>query len=136
MEDIQALIDERIEALASEVMVAVRAAAIEALSGALGGQGARSRGPAKSCSKRKARGPRVIPRRTSEELAKLGERLYEQIDTAPGETMTVYSKRLGATAAELAVPIHKLRKAGRVRKAGERSDTQYFPMGTVAAPSR
>ena len=129
MENIQAMIEERIAALASDVMNAVRATAMESLSGALGGQTTSAKGRRPQLPKRKSRKRSVLPRRTSEEFAELRERLYEQIEAAPGETMSVYSKRLNMPSAELALVARKLRKSDRVRKVGERSDTRYFPMG-------
>jgi len=67
-------------------------------------------------------------RRTPEEIAALGERLYAAICETPGETMMVLAQELGVTPRELSVPVGRLKQAGRVRSAGQRSHTRYFPM--------
>ena len=68
------------------------------------------------------------PRRTPEEIAALGERLYAAICETPGETMMVLAQTVGVTTQDLSVPMGRLKKAGRVRNAGQRSHTRYFPM--------
>ena len=70
-------------------------------------------------------------RRGAEDLAALAERLYEAICACPGETMTTISARVGETAIALNLPMLQLKKAGRIRSAGERSFTRYFPMALV-----
>ena len=77
--------------------------------------------PAKSPSMR-------VPRRTPEELSALGERLYSAICAKPGETMTVLATQLGTTPRRLERPVARLKRAGRVRSVGERSQTRYFPL--------
>jgi hypothetical protein len=72
-------------------------------------------------------------RRRPEEVAKLGERLYEVLCVKPGEGMQVLSADVGATARELARPMALLKKTGRVRSVGQRQFTRYFPM-TEGAP--
>ena len=67
-------------------------------------------------------------RRTPVEIAALGERLYAAICETPGETMMVLAQTLGVTTRDLSVPAGRLKQAGRVRSAGQRSHTRYFPM--------
>jgi hypothetical protein len=62
-------------------------------------------------------------------LAALTERLYEAISTEPGETMEALASVVGCPAQQLRVSIGHLLDRGRVRKAGERRSTRYFPMG-------
>lgn len=131
MENIQALIDNRIDAMVSEVMSAVRTAASAALMEALGGPATRPGGPSQSSFKRKVRRGSAGPRRTAAELTELCERLYQQINDAPGKSMSFYAKQLDTPSVALAVVVGKLKKSGRVRKAGERSQTRYFAMGPV-----
>jgi hypothetical protein len=73
---------------------------------------------------------RSVPtrRRTHEELAALGERLYAAICASPGERMSFLAAQLGTTAQRLEVPVAQLKRAGRVRSVGERVHTRYFPL--------
>jgi hypothetical protein len=68
-------------------------------------------------------------RRTAEEIAALGELFYEAVRARPGETMSVLSPDLGATSRELYRSITNLKAAGRIRSAGQKHMTRYFPMG-------
>ncbi len=79
---------------------------------------------------RPARPPVRRWRRTSE-LAQLAERLCEAVRACPGETMAVLAARVGEKPGALNRPMLHLKRAGRVRSAGERHLTRYFPMGTV-----
>jgi hypothetical protein len=67
-------------------------------------------------------------RRTSEELAALGEQFYAVICAHPGETMTFLASQLGTTPRQLGRPVARLKRAGRVRSVGSRSHTRYFPL--------
>ena len=67
-------------------------------------------------------------RRTPDEIAALGERFYQAVCAKPGETMTVLAADVGATAGELNRSMTQLKRAGRVRTAGARNHTRYFPM--------
>jgi hypothetical protein len=80
-----------------------------------------------------ARRPAKLHRRETSELAGLVDRLFEAVKACPGETMTVISARVGQTPKALQWPMMRLKDAGRVRSAGERNFTRYFPM--VAARS-
>ena len=67
-------------------------------------------------------------RRTPAEIAAVGEQLYAAICETPGETMMVLAQMVGVTPRDLSVPVGRLKQAGRVRSAGQRSHTRYFPM--------
>ena len=67
-------------------------------------------------------------RRSPEEVAALGERFYDAVCKLPGETMTILAGQVGATPRQLQVPVAQLKRAGRVRSAGQRSQTRYFPL--------
>ena len=86
-----------------------------------------SKAPSKSPQRRSARAP--APRRSPEEMAAIGERLYEAIRRHPGETMAVIAPAVGATPRALNRPATTLRREGRVRSVGQRQYTRYFPMG-------
>jgi len=72
-------------------------------------------------------------RRTPTEIAALGEKLYNAICAHPGETMAALGPHVGARPRELHRPMTVLRRAGRIRSAGQRHQARYFPM---AAGSR
>ena len=125
-------LEEGIERLVREHMVAVQSAAAAAVARAL----AASMTPPSSV---RAKGRQTPPtprrptsrRRGPDEVAELAERFCAAVHAAPGETMATLAAEVGATARELAVPVKRLRSAGRVRTVGERQYTKYFP----AAPS-
>ena len=68
-------------------------------------------------------------RRSPEEIAALGERLYEAICRHPGETMAVIAPVVGASPGELRRPSVLLRHEGSVRSVGQRHAMRYFPLG-------
>lgn len=67
-------------------------------------------------------------RRSREQIAKLEKQLYEAICAQPGETMVVLAQAVGARPRELNRPATLLRRQGRIRSAGQRQYTRYFPM--------
>jgi len=68
-------------------------------------------------------------RRTPSQMASVAERLYGAVRANPGQTMMVLSAELGEPRSVLARPMLALKRAGRVRSAGQRHLTRYFPMG-------
>ena len=72
-------------------------------------------------------------RRPPAEVAGIAERLYEAVRVHPGETMKVISADVGESALALSRPMQHLKLAGRVRSAGQRSLTRYFPMSSKSA---
>lgn len=80
--------------------------------------------------------PRITSRRRvtyrrREEVAGLAELLFEAVRSLPGETMTVIAARVGEAPRVLHRPMMHLKDAGRVRCAGERNFTRYFPMAVA-----
>jgi len=74
--------------------------------------------------------------RAPEEIAALGEQLYESVCAMPGETMAVLADRVGAASCDLHLPMTHLKRAGRVRAVGSRNFTRYFPLvGDAAQPA-
>jgi hypothetical protein len=67
-------------------------------------------------------------RRTPDEISKLGERLYQAVCAHPGSTMATLAPIVGAASPDLSRPVEFLKRAGRVRSAGQRHMTRYFPM--------
>lgn len=70
-------------------------------------------------------------RRPPAEMEQLAERLYAAVRTHPGETMTVIAAQVGEKPRSLHRPMFHLKRAGRVRSAGQRHHTRYFPMTTA-----
>jgi len=79
------------------------------------------------------------PRRTSgrrrppTEVAGLAEQLYAAVRANPGELMSVLAAQIGQTPRALNRPMLQLKRAGRVRSAGQRHLTRYFPMSLSKA---
>jgi hypothetical protein len=67
-------------------------------------------------------------RRPPSEVGRLAEKLFEAVRAHPGETMSVIAPHVGETARALNRPMEHLKRTGRVRSAGQRSLTRYFPM--------
>jgi hypothetical protein len=119
----------QIEELVREHIAAVRQAASAAVERAF-----------ERAAVRRAKSERAAPRakesgrrRTSEEVAALGERLYAAICAHPGAAMTTLVTHMGVALQELNLPATQLRQAGRVRTVGERNATRYFPMSAKSA---
>jgi hypothetical protein len=127
MKMMQQAIENRVEAMISEVITLLRESAMEALSRALHAP-SRLVVATKSTKGQKRVGT-VKPHRSVETILKLSEQLYGQMVQTPGETMARYASNLAMTRAELVVPGKRLKAAGRVRSVGERTHTRYFPMG-------
>ncbi len=75
----------------------------------------------------------AVPRRTPEELGELAEQLLEAVRACPGETMPVIAAQVGEEPRALHRPMQRLKRSGRVRSAGERNFTRYFPMAAKPA---
>jgi len=115
----------QIERLVREHLAAQQKAALAAVE--------RAFAPAAPVRARPVRPVRPSPgrRRRTSELAHLAERLCEAVRACPGETMTVLAASVGEKPRALNRPMLHLKRAGRVRSAGERHHTRYFPMGAV-----
>ena len=72
-------------------------------------------------------------RRPPTEVAGIAERLFKAVVAHPGETMAVIAADVGDTALALSRPMHHLKTAGRVRSAGQRHLTRYFPMSSKSS---
>jgi len=123
---------ERIERLVQEHIAATRKSAQEAVERAFASAaGARPvRAGCQVVSRRGGGG-----RRAPAELAEVSERLFRAVCAKPGVGMTVLAAELGASARELHRPMASLKRTGRVRSAGARHLTRYFPTTRGAAAS-
>jgi hypothetical protein len=72
-------------------------------------------------------------RRGASEMSELQERLYQAVRASPGETIMTIAAHVGQPPRALNRPMFHLKREGRVRSAGQRHLTRYFPM--VAAKS-
>lgn len=139
MTNLQQNIEQQVGVFVRNVSALVRQAAIEALEQAVAIPAPRAevttplrrRGVNKGGGVGKQRGARKpAPPRDPAELSALTERLYQAIAAHPGETMEVLAPLMGSPGSELRVSIVHLVERGRVKKAGQRRSTRYFPMGT------
>ena len=122
----------RIEQLVEEHIAASRSVAQEAVVRAFGS----APRPAPSAkSPRRCVAGRTFQRRPPEEVAALGERLYQAVCANPGVGMVVLAEEVGASVRELHRPMTLLKRAGRVRSVGARHLTRYFPMTSKVAAS-
>ena len=110
-----------IEKLVRAHLAAQRAAVTTAVERAF----ASAASPAKTAALRQRAWGR---RRPSSEVSGLAERLYESVRANPGEPMTIIAAHVGETPRALNRPMLQLKRAGRVRSAGQRSLARYFPM--------
>lgn len=115
---------QQIERLVRDHLVAQRKAAAIAVERAFASAVASKTERVRSTSGRR--------RRAGAEMSALTERLYLAVRANPGETMTVIAAAVGETPVMLNRPMFHLKRAGRVRSAGQRNLTRYFPM----TPSR
>jgi hypothetical protein len=83
---------------------------------------------ARGAAPRVLRAEQSAQRRGRTEIAALGERFRQVVCARPGETMTVLSAEVGASARELSRPVSQLKRAGQIRSVGERHLTRYFPL--------
>jgi len=124
MKTIQTRIEEQVDVFVGNLQQLMRETAFEAVERATGSR-PRSKTPR-----------RMSARRDTEQLAKLTEQLYRAICDHPGESMKTISQAIGCTPRELVLCARKLIGQGRVKKAGQRQHTRYFPVDAPARNSR
>lgn len=119
----------QIEQLVREHLVAHRSAATAAVERAFASVMATAKASSSARPLPSARtSPRSGRRRPAAEVAVLAEQLYSAVCANPGELMSVIAAYVGKTADALHYPMQHLKRAGRVRSAGQRGFTRYFPM--------
>jgi len=122
----------QIEQLVTEHVAACRRAARDAVERGFATAGGMPVVAARR-GKRVTAGAKSGKRRGAADLAALGERFYRAVCAKPGETMTVLAMEAGASARELHRAVMGLKRSGRVRVIGQRSQTRYFPRTSGAA---
>jgi hypothetical protein len=110
----------QVERLVSEHLAEQRRAATAAVERAFASVAAPGRAPVSRS--------RTGRRRASTEVSGLAQRLYEAVRAHPGETITVIAAEVGEPPRALHLPMVHLKREGRVRSAGQRHLTRYFPM--------
>ena len=118
-ERVEKLVHELVEAHMKETQAAVLAAVTRGFDA-----------PAASPKKPRTSTPKTRmskERRSPEEISALAEELYELVRASAGGSMVTFATKLGKTARELHRPMATLKKSGRVKSAGERNRTCYFP---------
>jgi hypothetical protein len=129
-EDLSEQISQLVERYVSECRRAARDAVDRAF-GAAVPAAAKTTKPSASPSRRTSG-----TRRTPEEVADLGARLYERVRARPGESMVVFAAELEMPVRDLQRPMTLLKRDGRVRSVGQRHLMRYFPaVGSKAAAS-
>jgi hypothetical protein len=129
-------IDTRIKRFVAELNELVRKEALQAVSAALGTNGAPRRGPgrppaaASSSSSapaaKRARSRRKGEKRTQAELAQLESALASHVRANPGQGIEAIGKSIGLPTAELSRPMKKLVLRGAIRTQGAKRATKYF----------
>lgn len=64
-------------------------------------------------------------------MSELQESLLQAVRAHPGETITTIGAAVGQPPRALHRPMFHLKREGRVRSAGQRSLTRYFPMAST-----
>lgn len=113
----------QIEQLVREHVAGQQRAVMAAVQRAFGLEAAPKREPTTRANKQRRRG--------LGEMSDVQERLYEAVSANPGETITTIAAHVGQPARALNRPMLHLRREGRVRSAGQRHLTRYFPMATA-----
>jgi hypothetical protein len=113
-------LQQQIEQLVREHLVAQQRAVTAAVQRAFASETAPTRAPAARTSTQRRRG--------AGEMSELQERLYQAVRANPGETITTIAAHVGQPPRALNRPMVHLKREGRVRSAGQRHLTRYFPM--------
>ncbi len=115
---------QKIEQVVLEHLAAIEHAATEAIARTFATRRPSAARPASTPSERAS----TRRRRSASELSALCEQLSHAVYTTPGEKMTVLARGLGHPPSALNRPMDLLRQQGRVRSAGQKSLTRYYPL--------
>ncbi len=114
-------LQDQIEKLVRDHLAAQQRAVTAAVQRAFASASAPSRAPSTRANTQRHR-------RGAGEMSELQERLYQAVRANPGETMTTIAAHVGQPPQALNRPMFHLKRKGRVRSAGQRHRTRYFPM--------
>jgi hypothetical protein len=121
MDNLQQQVNARVEAFVAEITELARAAAYQALSGALDSPIAVGGGMAPMLRGRRG------GKRTADEIAQMADAFLAHVTTNPGQRMEHIAKELGLATPELTLPVKKLLADGKLRVEGQKRATQYYP---------
>ena len=122
MDNLQNQVNARVEAFVAEITELARAAAYQALSGALDQrQLTGGRGVTTSLRVRKG------GKRTAEEIAQMADAFLAYVTTNPGQRMEHIARELDLATPELTLPVKKLLADRKLRVEGQKRATQYYP---------
>jgi hypothetical protein len=121
MDNLQNEVNARVEAFVAEITELARAAAYQALSGALDTPIASGRGATDAMRGRKG------GKRTAAEIAQMADAFLAHVTANPGQRMEHIAKELGLATPELTLPVRKLLAEGKLRVEGQKRATQYYP---------
>jgi hypothetical protein len=133
MDNLQNQVNARVDAFVAEITDLARAAAYQALSGALEhSPTAGARGMTVAIRGRKG------GKRTAQEIAQMADAFLAHVTAKPGQRMEHIAKELGLPTPELTLPVRKLLADGKLRVEGQKRATQYYPAesGDGAAPAK
>jgi hypothetical protein len=121
MDNLQIQVNARVEAFVAEITELARAAAYQALSGALDSPIAIGSGVAPMLRGRRG------GKRTADEIAQMADAFLAHVTANPGQRMEHIAKELGVAIPELMLPVRKLLADGKLRVEGQKRATQYYP---------
>lgn len=129
-----------VDAFVGDLDRMIREAVWETAQRSLGIEGGKAAAPA---ARRRGRPPKAAPaakaapaprarkkkgaKRDPAEITKLTERLLAAVGAKPGQRMEHLGKALGASTAELQIPVARLLAAKKITRKGEKRATTYFP---------
>ncbi|MBL8800492.1 MAG: hypothetical protein JNN27_00730 [Planctomycetes bacterium] len=130
----------RIESFTADLANLVRAAALEAVTSALGAPTAPAkRGPGRPV-KSGTPSPIVAPKRrgkrakrTPEDVAKMGDAVVAYVAKNPGQSVEQIKKALGVEKKDLQLPIVRMIAAKKLKTTGQKRGTKYFAAGGSGA---
>jgi hypothetical protein len=131
MDNLQNQVNARVATFVAEITELARAAAYQALSGALDHTQITS-----------GRGATAIPRsrkggkRTADEIAHMADAFLAHVTAHPGQRMEHIAKELGLATPELTLPVKKLLADGKLRVEGQKRATQYHPADSASGPAK
>jgi hypothetical protein len=121
MDNLQQQVNARVEAFVAEITEFARAAAYQALSGALDSPIAIGGGVAPMLRGRRG------GKRTADEIAQMADAFLSYVTTNPGQRMEHIARELGLATPELTLPVKKLLTDGKLRVEGQKRATEYYP---------
>ena len=121
MDNLQQSVNARVEAFVAEITELARAAAYQALSGALDSPIAIGGGVVPILRGRRG------GKRTADEIAQMADAFFAYVTANPGQRMEHIARELGLATPELTLPVRKMLADRKLRVEGQKRATQYYP---------